>query len=106
MFISPVYAQEETTATTEATEGGSPLSALGINSTLFVFQLINFAIVAVIIWFLILKPLTKKMSERQKMIDDSIENSRKVQENLQKSEQKYQERIDSAKVDANKIVEK
>lgn len=103
-FISTVYAAEEVQTTTA--EDSGPLSALGINSTLFLFQLVNFAIVAVIIWFLILKPLTKKMTERQKMIDDSIENSKKIQDNLQKSEKTYQDRIDTAKVEANKIIEK
>lgn len=96
---------EETTQTTE-TQNTSPIAALGINSTLFIFQLINFAIIAVIIWYLILKPLTKKLSERQKMIDESLDNAKKIQDSLQISEQKYQERIDAAKVEAGKILEK
>lgn len=86
--------------------GGGALGSLGINPTLFTFQLINFALVGSIIWFLILKPLSKKLTERQKMIDESIENARKVQENLQRSELKYQEKIDAAKVEASKIIEK
>ena len=40
------------------------------------------------------------------MIDDSIENSKKIQDTLQRSEQKYQQRVDEAKVEYNKIVEK
>ncbi len=100
-FIDTVYAAE----IAESAQEGL-LTSLGINGTLFIFQLVNFAIVATIIWFLILKPLTKKMTERQKMIDDSIDNSKKIQETLQHSEQKYQERIDQAKVEYNKILEK
>jgi ATP synthase F0 subunit b len=83
----------------------SLLGSLGINGQLFIFQFINFAIVAVIIWFLILKPLVKKMSERQKMIEDSIDNAKVIETNLQMSEKKYQEKIDEAKVEANKIIE-
>ena len=100
---------EHTAATGETTEtaaSGGPLSALGINPSLFAFQFINFAIVASIIWFLILKPLTKKMNERQKLIDESIDNAKKIQDNLRASEQKYQERIDIAKAEAGKILEK
>lgn len=82
------------------------LSSLGINSSVFVFQLINFTLVGLILWFLILKPLTKKMTERQKMIDDSIDNAKKIETNLGMSERKYQEKIDQAKVDANKMIEK
>jgi len=97
---------EETTHTTEGTESASPLAGLGINTSLFVAQLINFALVALVLWFLILKPLTKKMAERQKMIDDSIDNAKKIQDNLNKSEKDYQTKVDQAKVEANKIMDK
>lgn len=103
--IAQASVSEETTQVTE-NASDSPLAGLGINGTLFVAQLINFTLVALILWFLILKPLTKKMSERQKMIDDSINNAKKIQENLNKSEKEYQTRIDQAKVESNKILEK
>ncbi len=104
MLTNIAYATETATHETNAEEG--VLASLGINGTLFVFQLVNFALVALILWFLILKPLTKKMAERQKMIDDSIDNAKKIETNLGMSEKKYQEKIDQAKVDANKIIEK
>ncbi len=104
MFLTNIaYAAEEIAPS--VAEGGV-LGDLGINSTLFVFQLINFAIVVAVLWFLILKPLTKKMSERQKMIDDSLDNAKKIETNLGMSERKYQEKIDQAKVDANKFMKK
>jgi len=61
----------ETTATdqtTTETEVQGVAASLGLNTQLFVFQLINFVIVAIILWFLILKPLIKKMEERKKII--------------------------------------
>lgn len=108
-FIDIAHAQEEvaTEAHTEvAHEDTGVLGSLGISGPLFAAQLLNFAIVASILWFLILKPLTKKMQERAKLIDDSLENAKKVEENLRTSEQKYQERIDLAKVEASKILDK
>ncbi len=104
-FIDVAYAQTLDQTTEAATDTGV-LASLGINGTLFVFQLINFALVSLTLWFLILKPLTKKMAERAKMIDDSIDNAKKIETNLGMSERKYQEKIDQAKVDANKIIEK
>lgn len=104
-FIETVHAEEEAQVVETAAEGGV-LASLGINGTLFTAQLINFALVAAILWFLILKPLTKKLSERQKMIDDSIKNSKKIEDNLAKSEEKFEEKLNQAKVEANKIVEK
>ena len=97
---------ETTSEHTETATNTGVLSSLGINGQLFVFQAINFAIVMVVLWFLILKPITKKMAERQKLIDDSIENAKRVDENLRRSERDYQTRIDTAKVEANKILEK
>lgn len=108
-FIEIAHAAGEAEATTEhttaSTQDQGVLASLGINGQLLIFQFINFAVVALVVWFLILKPLTKKMTERQKMIDDSIENAKRVKDNLDASEKRYQERIDSAKVEANKIIE-
>lgn len=108
-FTNIAYASEtaeKTNTTQEGSTDAGVLADLGINGTLFVAQLINFTLVALILWFLILKPLTKKMTERQKMIDDSIDNAKKIQDNLNKSEKEYQNRIDQAKVESNKILEK
>jgi len=82
----------------------SVLASLGINGTLFTFQLINFIVVALVLWYLILKPLTSKLEERQKRIEDSLKNAEEVDKNLKESQQKYQDKIDEAKVEANKIV--
>lgn len=107
-FIDIAHASEEAhelTETTESTNGGV-LSSLGINGQLFVFQLINFALVAAILWFLILKPLTKKMAERKKIIDESLDNVKKIEDNLTKSNSEYQKIISEAKVESNQILEK
>lgn len=106
-FIPIARASEtvELAATTEPAAEGI-LASLGLNPSLFVFQLINFVVVAAVIWYLILKPLTKKMTERQELIDKSLLDARRIEENLRLGEQKYQERIDQAKVEANKILEK
>lgn len=109
-FIEIVNASEveETHGVVEAQNVSDEglLASMGINGTLFVFQLLNFAIVFCILWFLILKPLSKKLAERQKMIAESVENSEKIQELLRKSEQAYQERIDNAKKAVNIILER
>lgn len=99
-----VYASNE--ETTEALQNESVAASLGLNGQLFVFQLINFAIVALILWYLILKPLTKKLEERKKIIDDSLDKAKEVDANLVMAQQKFQEKIDEAKVAANKIIEK
>ncbi len=81
------------------------LSSLGIHGTDIAFQLVNFIIVSLIIWFLILKPVTKKMTERQKLIDDSLKNADEIEKRLNKSQVEYQERVDQAKIEARKIID-
>ncbi|MCF6276548.1 MAG: F0F1 ATP synthase subunit B [Candidatus Magasanikbacteria bacterium] len=98
-------ATEQTSQTVENTADQSVAASLGLNTQLFAFQFLNFAIVSVILWFLILKPLIKKMEERKNIIDDSLDKAKEIETKLQMSEQVYQEKIDEAKVSANKVLE-
>lgn len=84
----------------------SVFASLGLHTDIFLFQLINFTLVFLVIWFLILKPLTKKMEERKNIIDESLDKVKQVETNLMMSEQKYKEKIDEAKKEANAILEK
>jgi F-type H+-transporting ATPase subunit b len=106
-----VVAETTDTHATVDTHGASNVdesvvASLGLNGQLFAFQLLNFAIVAAIVWFLILKPLTKTMEERKKLIDDSLDKAKQVDFNLQMAEIKFQERVDEAKAEHSKIVAK
>lgn len=105
MFIETVYAAEEAAeATSQASEG--LLASLGINLPLFIFQLINFAIVAVILWFLILKPLTKKLAERQKMIDESISNAERATKQLEEAETEKRALMTKARAESELLLSK
>ncbi|MBI4993154.1 MAG: F0F1 ATP synthase subunit B [Candidatus Magasanikbacteria bacterium] len=105
--MNTVYASSEPIeAEVGAAQESGVAASLGLNGQLFAFQLLNFAIVAAIVWFLILKPLTKKLEERKNLIDESLDKTKQVDANLQMAEQKFQERIDGAKAEASKIVEK
>ncbi|MFH2018392.1 MAG: F0F1 ATP synthase subunit B, partial [bacterium] len=90
--------------TSEGSVDEGLLASLGLNGQLFISQWINFAIVVAILWFLILKPLVKKLNERQKMIDDSISNAEKIQKNLDRSEKDYLAKMDVAKAEACRIL--
>lgn len=96
--------EETQSHTTAPVEDAGVLASLGINGPLFLFQLLNFAIVAVILWFLILKPLTKKMEERKNIIDESLDRAKEVETNLKMSEVKFQEKLEQAKKESNEIV--
>ncbi|PIZ96263.1 MAG: ATP synthase F0 subunit B [Candidatus Magasanikbacteria bacterium CG_4_10_14_0_2_um_filter_33_14] len=105
--VTPVNMEETHAEVVEhgATADAGLAASLGINAQLFVFQLINFTVVAVILWFLVLKPLTKTLAERKKMIDESIDNAKEIETNLALSEKEYQDKLKEAKGEANKVIE-
>lgn len=96
----------EIESTTEPTQEEGLLASLGLNSQIFAFQLLNFIVVIGIVWFLILKPLTKKLDERRQIIDESLDKAKEVESNLMMSEQKFQETLAQAKIEANAIIQK
>lgn len=88
----------------ETNTDGGVAASLGLNAQLFGFQLLNFAVVGLIIWFLILKPLTKKMAERQQIINESLNKAETIEANFLLADQKAREILDDAKVQSNQIV--
>lgn len=102
-FVQTAYATSHETA--EVVEQGL-LGSMGIDLKMFILQLVNLAIVFIVLWFLILKPITKKMAERQKTIDEGLSNSQKIEQMLKKSEADYKDQMHTAKAEANQILEK
>ncbi|OGH64202.1 MAG: ATP synthase F0 subunit B [Candidatus Magasanikbacteria bacterium RIFCSPHIGHO2_01_FULL_41_23] len=99
-------AQNETTSNETLEKGSeeSVLASLGINSQLFVWQLINFALVAFVVWYKILKPLTKKLDERKTIIDESLDRAKEIETSYAKSKAEYDAALKQAKQEANGIV--
>lgn len=120
-FIDSVHAQSlpsenEGDLATQPLESGSHESAapvqpgvfgsLGISGSQFVFQLINFAIVVCVVWFLILKPLTKVMTERQKKIDDSLNKAKEIEERMDSANREYAEKMKATAAESNALLAK
>lgn len=68
-------------------------------------QIVNFAIVVFVLWFFALKPLAKKMAERTKKIENSLEEAKKISENFKISKAQTDAMIIAARKDAMKIIE-
>ena len=54
-----------------------------IDWKLLIAQLINFAIVLFVLWKFAIKPLSKTMDKRTNDIEKSIDDAKKIEENLQ-----------------------
>lgn len=83
----------------------SLISTFHIDWKLFIAQLVNFAIVFSVLYFLAFKPLVKTMSDRTEKIDKSLKDADEIEKRLALTEKERGEIIAAAKKQANLIVE-
>lgn len=95
---------QETSAHEAVPADTGVLASLGLNAGMFGWQLFNFALVGAVVWFLILKPLTQKMDERKKIIDESLDRAETIASQVVKSKEEYDAAISQAKADANEVL--
>lgn len=86
-------------------ETTGPIGTLGINLKLFIAQLINFAVILLVLWRFAYKPLLGIMKTRQKTIEESLDNAKKIETRLGQAEQEYNEKMRQAKKDAVAVIE-
>ncbi len=83
----------------------SIIQTFHIDWKLIAAQMVNFAIVVAVLWFFALKPLAKKMSERTKTIEKSLEEAKTISRNVQKSEEDRERAVADARGAAQKILD-
>jgi len=103
MLIEIVHAATEAVGETGAATG--PIGTLGINLKLFIAQLINFAVILLVLWRWAYRPLLRIMHERQKTIAEGLDNAKKIETRLEETEQEYRTKINAAKKEAIAIIE-
>lgn len=81
------------------------LEAFHVDVKILVAQAVNFAIVFAVLYFFVLKPLTKIMNDRTKKIEKSLEDAKRIDNNLIKTENDYKETMSNARKEASKIME-
>lgn len=82
------------------------LGKIGFDWKMAFFNLINFLILFAILKKYFFKPIMKNVRDREKEVQDSVDNIQKAKTELMMAERKAQEMIDDAKVEANKVIEK
>lgn len=80
------------------------ISTFNINFTLFLGQLINFALVFAILFFLVFKPLLKVMTERTATVEKSLQDADAIKKQLASTAAEQEVIIAQAKNQANAIV--
>ena len=97
--------QELTTSTEHASTAEESGGGLSIDPAIIVTQMFNFLILLVILRFLLYKPLLKVMQDREKRINDGLENAERADQMLSESETTRTETIKAAKVESHAILD-
>ena len=84
---------------------GETLQQLGIHWQKLIAQVINFAIVLLILWKFAYKPVLAMPEQRRQKIADSMAKADKIKAELAATEASRREILDKANVDANKFIE-
>ena len=82
------------------------LGKIGFEWKMALFNLINFLILFWILKRYFFKPIMNNVRDREKQVQDSVDNIQKAKTELQMAERKAQDIIAQSKVEANKIIEK
>lgn len=81
------------------------IDKLGIDLKLLIAQIINFAILFIVLKMLIYKPILKLLDKRKKMIEKNCEDTKNIEERLTQLEEEKDKILSGASKEAMKIVE-
>src|SRR5207302_3514240 len=77
----------------------------GWNPWLFLSQVISFAIVAFLLRRFAYKPILAVLEERRRKIEEGQLNAEKIRKELAEAEKRYQEIVDKANADAQRMID-
>jgi len=88
--------------------GGGPVQAItegfGLNEAFFFGQLINFLLVASLLYFLAFRPILRTVAQRQEKIEDGLRYTEEMKVKLAEAEKAHEETLRKASVEAQQIV--
>ncbi|MBI4320078.1 MAG: F0F1 ATP synthase subunit B [Chloroflexi bacterium] len=80
------------------------MEALGINAQGLLAQIINFVLLLIILRAVAYKPILNMLDKRAARITESLEDARRIKEQLARAEVEYSERLDQARKEGQAIV--
>ena len=81
------------------------MDKLGVNLGFLIFQILNFAIVAILLYAWAYKPIVKMLEERKNKIAQGHEDARVAAEARENAEAEANKILSEAQAEANKIVQ-
>ncbi len=80
------------------------MAALGINLSSFISQIVNFAVLAVLLYLILYKPVLGLMHERQERVARSMADADAARESAVKAQQEYDRRVAEGQRKAQEII--
>jgi F-type H+-transporting ATPase subunit b len=77
----------------------------GLETSLFIAQVISFLIVSGLLYIFAYKPILAVLEERRQKIAESLENAEKTRQELANAQAKSQDILNAANVQGNKLIE-
>ena len=89
----------------EVMEEASFITTLGLDWKLFLAQIVNFSVIAFVLWKWAWKPLVKLLDERSAKIAKSLEDAKRIEEELRKTHERREQILLESKKEAKNILE-
>jgi F-type H+-transporting ATPase subunit b len=80
------------------------LEALGLNLGYLISQIVNFTLLAVLLYFVAYKPVLRMLDERSAKIQEGLQDAEVASKRAAEMEQEYEKRIAEARRDGQEIV--
>lgn len=81
------------------------MERLGINGGFLLAQIVNFILVALILWLLVWKPLVKALETRRERIAKGLEDARAAEQRLAEASREADKLMEQRRIEANRLVE-
>lgn len=81
------------------------MERLGINLGFILAQIVNFVIVALILWVLVWRPMVKALETRRARIAKGLEDARAAEQRLAEASREADKLVEQRRIEANRLVE-
>jgi F-type H+-transporting ATPase subunit b len=80
------------------------LEALGINLGYLISQIVNFALLAVLLYFVAYKPILRMLDQRSERIKQGLEDAEQASRRAAEMEQEFEQRLAEARKEGQEII--
>lgn len=88
-----------------AAQSTSFIDTLGLNWKLFIAQLVNFSVIVFVLWRWMYRPLVQLMDKRTKKIEQSLEDAKRIERDLQQLDATKNATLREARQESQRVID-